>query len=167
MTDAAAIAKLRAIAAALRGHELGAWFAAALGEYEAGARHGATLEAAFGVVPGWWRLEAIERRDELLRELRRTCFPGHSIRAAAKKIAAALEHYEASAAWRQDRPLVQPVQDDRLRHGLHAILKTGAPCGRTTIRNALLANGDPLSVGHEACDSAPTVLEVECEQQRS
>jgi hypothetical protein len=120
-------------------HPLAGWLSAALSEFISGAEHGRTLESAFGIVHGWWRIERVQRRDELLREIRRVCFPSHSVRGAATKITAALDRYQ-TRAWRVDRALMRPVQDDPLRLRLHALLKLKVPCGRSTIRCALVAN---------------------------
>jgi hypothetical protein len=140
MTDAA-IDRLRRLALRLGkpGDEDGQWFSAAVAEFVAAAPHGGELGDAFGLRAGWWRVEAVERRDRAVREIRRSCFPWHSGRAAAKKISRALDRYQATT-WRTDRALMRPVQDDPLRLRLHALLKLKVPCGYSTIRAALVAN---------------------------
>jgi len=138
MSDVRAIDRLHRLALRLSKDDPDSqWFCAGLEEYRAGAPLGRTLESALGIEPRWWRVERAQRRDALLREIRRICFPGNSGRGAAKKIEASLERYAASG-WHRDRTLMRPVQDDPLRLRLHALLKLKMPCGRSTIRSALL-----------------------------
>jgi hypothetical protein len=158
MSDDNAIARLRRLALRLGkpGDADGLWFAAAVAEYTAGAAHGREFAEAFGISAGWWRDEAIERRDELLREIRRLCFPGASARAAATAIAASLERYRATA-WRVDRTFMHPAKADPLRLRLHAVLKLKVPCGYSTIRSALgVANEKPAPLA-----TASETLEIE------
>lgn len=146
MTAAASIARLRAIAARLieREDADAAWFAAALQEYTAGAPHGLTLGDAFGLrlEPGerpWWQLDAIERRDELLRRIASTYFPGLAGRSAAAAILTALARYEATG-WRRDRAYVTPPA--ALRGDLFRLLRLAAPLSESTIRRALAGSRD-------------------------
>jgi hypothetical protein len=159
--SATAINRLRAIAARLRDDPDAPWFAACVAEYQSGAPHGLTLEDAFGLRPGWWRLEAIERRDEILREIAARHFPALKARAAAGEIAGRIERYR-TATWRRDRGIMSPATADPLRIRLHRLLKLDLPIGFSTIRRAL-AHETPMAVSHEACDaSAPK--ETACEQ---
>jgi hypothetical protein len=165
MTDSvAAISRLRAIAADLveRQHELAPWFAAALGEYESGARFGVELGEAFGLGL-WWQIERRQRRDELLREIAAQHFPALKARAAAEEITARIGRYQAST-WRTDRGLMSPSSTDPLRILLHRLLKLDQAVGFSTVRRAL-AQMVPVRLSHGACD-APTSKETECEHTR-
>lgn len=155
MTGAAAIDRLRGIAARLRDREDEAaeWFLTCLQEYEAGAPHGLTLDAAFGfrLNPGesaWYELEARTKRDTLLRVMRQRYFGGLSDRAAAAALAKKISRYEASD-WRRDHKFkIRPTLTG-LQACLFALLKIAQPLGASTIRRAL-AHELPLLVSHEA-----------------
>lgn len=140
------ITRLRAIAGRLieRDDPEAAWFSAVLQEYEAGARHGMTLEQAFGLAcaPGerpWWHAEACERRDALLRDLAERQFPALSARGAAEAIVTALTRYETTA-WRRDRAYLSPPEG--LRGDLFRLLRLEAPLSEGTIRRALTGSRD-------------------------
>lgn len=123
------------------------------------------LGDAFGLCPGWWRLEAINRRDQLLRELASILPRQSSERATAEATLKKLGQYRASQ-WRRDRALMSPARPDPVWVCMHRLLKLDLPIGFSTIRRAL-AHETPLSVSHEACEP-PTPKETEhiCEPLR-
>jgi hypothetical protein len=138
--SAAAIDRLRAIAARLGDDSDAQWFAACLAEYESGAPHGVTMEHAFGLAcssPGerpWWVIEAQSRRDELVRCIDAQRFGSLPVRTAARDFWAALSRYESSA-WRRDRSYTSPT--DRSHADLFRLLKLDAPLSEATIRRVL------------------------------
>lgn len=167
MTDAAAINRLRAIAAALIAREdpHASWLAACLAEYATGARYGLTLDAALGLRPGageraWWQLEALEQRDKLLRATAREFFPTLSIRAAARAIAALLTRYETTT-WPGARVYASLPRPDTLPGRLHALLKLGEPVTLRVIERALAccATEPPLFMAHGPGDDRAAVSE--------
>jgi hypothetical protein len=159
VTDAAAIDRLRAIAARLveREDPDAAWFMTALLEYTSGARHGATFDATLGLRPGtgatsWWELEAQATRDGRIRAIVAKWYPTLSARAAATALVRALARYETSASangWRHHRADISPpvCLRDTLQADLFSLLKIGSPLGASTIRSAL-ANKTGLFVSH-------------------
>jgi hypothetical protein len=154
-----AIELLRRVAARLSGIEDAdaGEFAARLAEYEAGARHGLTLGAAFGLTLGrgetpWWQLEASARRDEILRDLAARYFPSLRQRRAATALMQAIARYEASG-WRQHRrDLSPPAGLSPLQRGLFTLLKLDAPLSVATVRRAL-AHEIPLFVSQDSRDA--------------
>lgn len=90
------ITRLRQIAAAASAGqsiapEDAAWLGAAIGRYLDAAALGLSLEDVFGITPAagqssWWRVEARERRNAALRELRERHFGSLDIPKAAREI---------------------------------------------------------------------------------
>jgi hypothetical protein len=158
-SGAASIAALRRISLHLSntGHADGQWFAAALQEFEAGARLGLTLDAALDLRPGtgqtsWWEAEAIVRRDELIRTIAGRHFPGMSRRRAADAIVREAQRYQTTA-WRSQRAYRSAPAElvGTLRGDLFALLKIGTSLSIGTARRALahesLSFGEPGARG--------------------
>lgn len=79
----------------------GEWLASALRRYLALAPTGGTMDAALGLArdPGhepWWRTEAQQRRDDLIREIARLFFAGRARKATAEGIIQAARRYETT-----------------------------------------------------------------------
>jgi hypothetical protein len=79
-TPIARLRRIRDLAAAGEFGVDGEWLAVAIGAYLESARHGLTLDQAFGLVPGaggepWWRTDARARRDQLVGDLVRILCP--------------------------------------------------------------------------------------------
>jgi hypothetical protein len=154
------IAALRRISSYLSdtGHPDGAWFAACLAEYEAGARFGLTVADALGfrLGPGespWWECEALARRDTLLQAIAARHFSALGARPAATALMQELARYEASG-WRRHRGnLLPPVTLTPLQCDLFALLKLRAPVSFGTVRRAL-AHQIPVFVSHGLVDAA-------------
>ena len=129
MTAADRLRRL-AVAAPKLGDD-GAWLAEVLAQYLVRAPAGLTLDAACGLALGpggepWWRTEARHRRDDLIREMRRSFFAAQSTHAAAVAITEAARRYEATA-WRRDRTLASPPPGyaGTIRAALWLALATG------------------------------------------
>lgn len=155
MSAADSIDRLRSIAARLLEREdvAAAWFGAALQEYTAGAQHGLTLDQALGLRAGpgarpWWQLEALARRDEVLRAIAARHFPARSAKAAAEAITSAAQRYEA-VGWRRHRAFMAPPAEiaGTLRGELFYLLKTGGALSVRTVERAL-RHEMPDSVAH-------------------
>jgi hypothetical protein len=162
MKDAGTIAKLRGIAAGLRKDDPDReWFTACLAEYESGARHGLTLDAAFGLrlragQTSWWDTESCGRRDELLRIIAGKYFPGLGNRAAARSILRETTRYEA-AGWRQHRAFKSPppALAGTLHGALFSLLKVGEPLSEGTARRALAHESPTFGEPRTRTPSAP------------
>jgi len=161
VTDAAApINRLRAIARRLvdRRDVDGAWFMTALLSYQAGARHGLSLDAAFGLTPesgarGWWTEELQLQRDVLLRAIACEYFGTLSHRAAAAEIMRQLGRYQAGR-WRKHRDgLRPPAGATDLQLELFKLLKIDAAVSARTIERAL-RHEPPDFVAHEPASNA-------------
>lgn len=145
------MARLRAIAATLLEDDpdgAGAWFNAALQQFQAAARHGLTLEQAFGLQCGpgerpWWHSEALEQRDEILRRLAAAHFPTLGTRPAAAAISRALARYEGGR-WRRDKDFMAPPEG--VAGELFRLLKLGVPLSEGTIRRALSVGSQDIPI---------------------
>ena len=83
------------------------WLREALRRYFEGVSDGLRLEDALEVaVPQhaapWWRVEAISRRDDALRELAEKYYPQPSLAQRAVLVEMAIDRY-AGSAWKRDR----------------------------------------------------------------
>jgi hypothetical protein len=164
VSDLAAIARLRAIAARLRDREDpdAPWFDACLALYETGAAHGLALADAFELrlAPGerpWWAREACDKRDQLLRQVKSEYFPGRSGRAASAAILQALNHYEVTGWLRHKVFFAPPSEVDALDCDLFALLKLQkiAPTTAATIRRALAHETGAIRAPRAAATSGP------------
>jgi hypothetical protein len=144
MTQAlAAIDRLRRLAAIAVGED-GEWFSTCVAEYVSAARHGLTLDEAFGIAPAsgaepWWATEARRGRDELLRRAAEMFFMDRpSVHSRATALALAISRYEA-AGWLRDRPFKAPpvIYAGRPEAIYFAILKLGGAPSARTIRRVL------------------------------
>lgn len=105
--------------------------AAGLRRYEAMAKDGMTLDLALNLSPApghdaWWTVEAVERRNALIRELGSRCFADLPITRQAEEIAKVAQTYQATA-WARNRrkaPAELRFADDVQRH-VDAILRAG------------------------------------------
>jgi len=138
---ASPIDRLRRLALRLGkpGDEDGEWFATALREFEAGARHGLTLGDAFGfrLTPGqtpFWESERIAKRDDLIRTIAAKHFSTLRGRPAAAALSRAIKRYE-QGRWPAHKPFATPPPGlNGLRAALFRLLKLGDPPAEPTIR---------------------------------
>jgi hypothetical protein len=127
----AVIAALRRIADDLVrcGHPDAPFFSAALQQYESGAAHGMTFGQAFALESndrretGWWKQAALDRRNTLLREIRRRHFPQLSTRRAAEAIVTAAARYCGGRWSLHRRAPAPPSGADALTVDLFALMR--------------------------------------------
>ncbi len=109
------------------------------------ARKSKDLDGALGIVQAqgglpWWREDAIRQRDAALRQLWQQTCPLDSVTARARKIAAMLRRYGASA-WRIDREraAMPPNYAGTAHEFLWRAFRTGAamPLGERQLRTIL------------------------------
>jgi hypothetical protein len=104
-----AISRLRRIAARLATEDDAdaGWFVERTALYEAGARHGVSLDQALQLAPDpghrpWWQLEDRGRRDGIIGDIRDRFYAGLPNRRSATLIAHTVRRYETTA-WTRDR----------------------------------------------------------------
>ena len=127
--------------------EIAAWFVAKAAEYEASAHVGFSFDETLGLKPtaagcrSWFTVEALDRRDRLLRLIASLYYAGRSCAQQADLIATALARYEAGADWRKDRSFAAPPAAYRgtERELLFGILRCGSAPAARTIRRVLEA----------------------------
>jgi hypothetical protein len=147
------INRLRAIVAELdaAGSEHAAWFGSALADYErrpADQDFGAVL--GLNAAPVWWRLEALARRDDAIRQLAERLPGGRRGRGAVAEVCKRLKRYEASA-WRFDRHAADlPADSDRAL--MATVLRVGDPPAERQLRTIIRCEKSAICLGVPIAD---------------
>ena len=104
-----------------------------------------SIEAALGLDAGrggmpWWRVDAIRRRDAVLRELATRFYPDETVCSRAREIERLAGRY-AESAWRFDREREEmpDAYRDTVKEYLWRAFRSGAtmPIGERQLRNIL------------------------------